>query len=382
MSTMKFLVLLYSILIISPASASMEKEELHAMEELKKFQWSRLAEDAPPCPSLDCRLTWAAVAMALGDAGRYARRVKAKNIESYALSKGIHQNFEAVRKLETLKPTHPMHFAEQFQIQVENDLTKKQDELNDLAVDSRIFIKILINKVATTVIFDSGATLTLPSIDPAVKTLDSAETVSHNTTGLGNTEVNILSTAREISIGNARVHNLMAKTKHGLQVGDINAVGLFGYDLLLRFDSVTVDLQTGFIKFNSLPTKRGYCSPMELVIDKNRMPAGIATNIFIENIPFKARIDTGANVDVMLHGAGILPEKGGRPASVMGIDSSGNVKPLEEFEGDVSLGKRRSSHTILRTAHPHNDFEATLGIKFFIGRVFTFDFKRGKFCLD
>jgi hypothetical protein len=381
MPKLNSLIFLFSFLIILPASASIEPEEVRALEELKKFKWSRLVGDVPPCPSLDCRLTWAAAAIAFGDAGSYARRVKADKIKDYATSKGVHQNFEAVRKLETLEPTHPWHFEEQFQIPVKSDLNKIRDKVTDLAVDSRIFIEILINGIPTSIIFDSGATLTLPAGDPAAKTLDLLKTDSNNTSGLGKVEINSLSTAKEISVGNAKIQNLMVKKKYGLRNGDINAVGLLGYDFLLRFNSVTVDLQAGVIKFNSPSTNRGYCSPMELVIDNNRMPAGIATDILIENIPFKARIDTGANVDVVLHGENIMSQKVGKPSRVMAIDSGGNTAHLEEFEGSVSLDQKNQTHIILRSSHSHSDFKATLGIKFFIGRILTFDFKHSEFCL-
>jgi hypothetical protein len=119
-----------------------------------------------------------------------------------------------------------------------------------------------------------------------------------------------------------------------------------------------------------------------LVVDNDRIPAGLAVDLLIDDVPFKARIDTGANVDVVLHGKNVMPWKMARPSRIMAVDSGGNAAVLEEMEGNVSLDTRSPSHRILRSPYPHNDFKATLGVKFFLGRSFTFDFKHARFCLD
>lgn len=339
-------------------------------------------QSTPPCASADCHLTWAVVPMALGDVGAYARRVEIEGVREYAAAHGISQNFDLVATLEDLKPAMPWHFYERSKIKIKNNVSRMKDEANDFSIDSRIHTEILVNDVPTDVIFDSGATLTLPDGSASARTLDSLPPAANSRSGLGKVEINSLAIAKKVSIGNLTINNLIVKKKEGLKSDDINAVGLFGYDLLLRFESVDIDLSSGTIEFNPRPIDHEHCAPMELALDNNRMPTGIVTNISIDGVPLKARIDTGANVDVMLHGKELMSWKDFRRSRVLAIDGGGHTAPLDEFEGSVSLGAQTTPHTILRVAFAHGDFKATLGIKFFAGRRFTFDFKQSRFCLD
>jgi len=374
--------LLFLFLFVFSNFSFAAKEEEQLLSRLKKFQWSNVLEEVPPCPSLECRLIWAAPAMGLGDAGVYAHRVKADGMQEYANKNGISQNFDAVKKLESLKPTNPWHFNKKYQIQIKNKSSRTKNEPKDMAVESRVFIGILVNDAPVDVIFDTGATLSLPAGSVAADTLDVLDIPANSPSALGKNDVVAFSTAKEVSIGDIKINNLMAKRKEGLPKLDINAVGLFGYDFLLRFDTVNVDLHSGVIKFNSSNYKKDNCSTMEMELDKNRIPAGLVVDIMIDNEWFKARIDTGANVDVLLHGKDIMPWKNGKMLNILAIDTAGNTTPLEEFEGNISLSKVTSPHTIVRTPFSHDTFKVTLGIKFFAGHNFTFDFKNSQFCLN
>src|SRR5476651_1866050 len=100
----KYLLLLYLFLLMLPGFAFATQEEDQLLSELKRFQWTKLSGETAPCASYECHLIWAAPAMAIGDVGLYARRAKVEGMQQYAKEKGIHQDFEAVSKLESLAP--------------------------------------------------------------------------------------------------------------------------------------------------------------------------------------------------------------------------------------------------------------------------------------
>lgn len=378
----KAIAMLLSFVMLAPNMGRSETTEERVLSDVKKFRWGRLDGGIAPCPSLECRLIWASIAMAKGDVGGYARRVRADGMREYARSQGISQDFEKVGNLETLASVTPGHISKKFTVKFANTLPSGREWSEDFKVDSRIFVEILVNNSAINVILDSGATLTLPSGTVAAESLDLHNMPTKNTSGLGKTEINSLATAKKVSIGGVDIRNLMVKKKDGLPTGDMNAVGLLGYDLLLRFDRVTVDLREGLVKFNPAQVQHLRCSPMEMAIDNDRLPAGITVDVLIDDTPFKARIDTGANVDVVVHGKNTMPFKNGKPSLVIGVDSGGNASGFDTFEAKVSLDREAERHTVLRSPYPHADFEATLGVKFFAGRSFTFDFKNQQFCLD
>ena len=382
MVKLKSLILLLPFLLMLPVFASATQEEDHLLSELKTFQWAKLSGETAPCASYECHLIWAAPAMAIGDLGLYARRVKLEGMQQYAKEKGIHQDFDAVSKLESLAPMTPAHFHGRYQIQIKNQASRTQNEPTDLEVESRVVIQIAVNGVATDVIFDSGASLSLPTDAAAVTTLHRVDVPANNAGALGVVSSNALLIAKEVAIGNAVLKNQMVITKENVFKQGIQSLGLLGYDFLLRFDAVNVDLLSGVIQFNPATVERGYCAPMELALDKSRIPAGLATDILIDDIPFKARIDTGANVDVLLHGKDLMPWKKGKPLRVLGVDTAGLTTPLEEFAAHVTLGTTTSTHAVVRTPIRNETFDATLGIKFFAGHSLTFDFRHSQFCMD
>jgi len=374
--------ILLALLILAPGMGYTKTAEDALLLDLKKFQWEILNSETVPCPSFKCHLTWGAVSIAIGDVGGYARRVKKKGMSEYAKLTRINQNFDKVENLELLAPAMPIRFSDRFTIPFENSFPVGRADAKNFGVDSRIFIKIFVNDNETNVIFDSGATLTLPGGSQAAESLDLHNIATKNTSGLGKVEENLLATAKNVSVGAVSINNLMVKKKEGLPLGDINAVGLLGYDLLLRFDKVTVDFKKKTIKFNPESVGDSHCAPMEMALDKNWLPAGLTVDILLDNVPFKARIDTGANVDVAVHGKNIMSSKTAKPSPVFAIDSGGNASPLEEFDSNVSLNRDVTKHKVLRSPFTHDDFQVTLGVKFFAGRSFTFDFRNQRFCLD
>lgn len=378
----RFISILLIVSMFAPRIGCAENDEERLLSNLKKFRWDGWEAKMPPCASLECRLHWASAAIALGDAGGYARRVKVEGMQAYANSRGITQDFKKVADFESWASATPAHFSERFDVMVKNKLPSSREEAANFRIDSRIIVPIFVNDKPVDVIFDTGATLTIPGGTPAADSIKTRNIPTKSTSGLGKVEVNSLGAAQRVSIGNVVIHNLMVRKKVGLPPGDLNAVGLIGYDLLLRFDRVTFDLKDGRIKFNPEPVTHSQCASMEMVVDKNSLPAGLAVDAFIDGLPFKTRIDTGANVDVVLHGHDVIPLKKGRPSMIMLVDGGGHTSSVEEFDLNVSLAQEVQTHRVLRSPYRHNDFAATFGIKFFAGRSFTFDFRNQQFCLD
>jgi hypothetical protein len=151
---------------------------------------------------------------------------------------------------------------------------------------------------------------------------------------------------------------------------------------MLRFNAVTIDFRNGVIKFN--PKKRGSnCVPMELLVDRNRLVSGIVAHIEIEGNEFRAKIDSGANVDVLIHGVETLPHtKFSEVSNLRMFDRSGNLARPEQAIVSTRFGTKGTRNTALRVPFQHGDFNATLGSKFFSNRILTFNFDKQRLCLD
>ncbi len=373
-----------SFFVQSSVLASTEVERV--VSDLKYFRFQPLNGATAPCAAFDCLLAWGTIAVALGDVGAYARRVGVSGMDEYARSIGVQQNFLLLKQLEVLPPALPYHIATNFRIKIKNIAAIKaigNDEAS-LALDSRPIIEAKINDLPMDAILDSGAALTIPADSPAAKSLDVLPLQVSATSGTGSKQVANFSTAKKVKVGDAEINNLMATLGPKIFVGSQQdaPIGLIGSDLLLRFDAVTVDLINGSVEFNPTRNPNKRCAPMEFVVDKNKMLAGLAVMVNLAGVPMKARIDTGGNADIVLHGSRILANTEFHPTEIKFIDGSGNLETLEHGKASITLGSETSMHNVLRTAAVHPDFDITLGAKFFFNRSFTFDFRHHEFCLN
>ena len=121
---------------------------------------------------------------------------------------------------------------------------------------------------------------------------------------------------------------------------------------------------------------------MEFVVDQNKMLAGFAVAVKLDGAALKARIDTGANIDILLHGSHMLANTEFNATNVKTMDGAGHLETLERARANITLGTETSWHDVLRTTARHPDFDLTLGAKFFANRSFTFNFHRHEFCLN
>lgn len=366
------------------AIAANEVEKV--VQDLKYFRFQQLNGATAPCASFDCLLAWGTVAVALGDVGAYARRVGVNGMDEYAKSIGVQQNFLLLKQLEVLPPSLPYQIKANFRVNIKNISAIRaigNDEAS-LALDSRPVIETMINDLPMDAILDSGAALTIPSDSRVAKSLDVLPLQVSATSGVGLKQVASFSTARKVKVGDAEIDNLMATVGPKIVVGSQPdaPIGLIGSDLLLRFEAVTVDLVNGSVEFNPEQIPRKNCAPMEFIVDKNKMLAGLAVVVNLGGVPLKARIDTGGNADIVLHGNQVLADTVFQPTEIKFIDGSGNLQTLEKTKANITLGSETSLHNVLRTATVHPDFAITLGAKFFVNRSFTFDFHHHEFCLN
>ncbi len=357
-----------------------------AAADLKYFRFQQLNHVKAPCASFDCHLVWGAAATAFGDIGAYARRVGVAGMDEYAKSIGVEQNFLAAKQLEVLPSVLPYHISKNFQIKIKNIAEMKaigRDETS-WAVDSRPIIETKINDLPLYVIFDSGAFLSIPVGSAPAKSLDVLPIEAAATTGTGSTQTFNISTARKVNVGDAEIFNLMANLGPQMLVGSRpnEPIGLIGSDLMFRFDAVTMDLVNGLIEFNPEKINSRNCAPMELVINKNKVIAGIVVDVTLDGAVRKARIDTGGNVEVLLHGKHMLADKEFHATEVRLVDATGRLEMAEHTKADLILGSHTSSQNFLRTTATHPDFDITLGAKFFINKIVTFDFLRHQFCMN
>jgi len=381
----------FRLLLVIPVglaciSAEAVPDSQTALRDLKNFRILELNQNEPPCASYDCRLTWGSAALALGDAGEYARRVRGNLVQEYAASIGIAQNFDLLKQLESLPPALPYRFNESFQIPIKNinEIRRFQDVIENIASDTRPIVETRVNGIPANVIFDTGASMHLAADTEAAKTLDKIDLQTGSTTGLGERTYSRFSTAKKVEIGDVSISDFKVSVTPGRPVsGSFPApIGLVGYDALLRFRSVQVDLKSGVVAFNPV-AKNNDCVPMELMLNKNRVPAGFAVEVRINGQKFRARIDTGGGPGILFHGDELLKSTGFAPVpSVRLTDSRGTLTTMEFAHVNVTLGSRNSTQLALRTPMKHPDVDVTLGIKFFNGTKFTLDFEHHQFCIE
>lgn len=357
-----------------------------ARKDLKNFRIAELNQSKAPCASADCQLTWGSAALALGDAGEYARRVRGRHVQKYATSIGISQNFELLKQLEILPPALPYRFNESFQVEIRNieEIRKFPNTVENIASDTRPVIGIRVNGLPADVILDTGASMNLSGDTEVAKTLDILALQTGTTTGLGQRSYSGFSTAKRVEIGDALIRNFKVSVTEARPVSGSSPspIGLLGYDVLLRFRSVRIDLINGVVDFNP-SAKKGDCTPMELMLNKNRVPAGFAVEVLINGEKLRARIDTGAASGILVHGDAALKSALFEPVpNIRFTDSRGTQTTMEFANVNAMLGGRSSTQLVLRTPIKHPDIDVTLGIKFFNGSKFTLDFEYHQLCLE
>jgi hypothetical protein len=198
---------------LPPAFALNEANEAATLTQLKLFRLKELNRSTPPCPSHSCRLTWAAVAMVMGDPGEYARRVNFEGMAEYATTHGISQNFPMVRRLESMPRTYPYQIGDAFDLRITNfaQITRNAPQASDIDVavtDARPIVQMSINKIPVDLIFDTGGTLMIPSASPAAKALIPLNVEAYGETGLGHVDPIGLSTAN-LGFGNQEIKNIL-----------------------------------------------------------------------------------------------------------------------------------------------------------------------------
>lgn len=357
-----------------------------ALTDLKNFRMVELNHSKSPCASADCRLTWGSAALALGDAGEYARRVRGDRVQKYAASIGISQNFGLLKQLETLPPALPYRFNESFQVKIQNmdEIRKFANTVENIASDTRPVVAIRVNGLTADVILDTGASTHLAGDTEVAKTLDRMALQTGTTTGLGQRSYAGFSTAKRVEVGDALIRNFKVSVTEGRPISGSSPapIGLLGYDVLLRFRSVRIDLIDGVVHFNP-DAGKGDCVPMELMLNKNRVPAGFAVRVLINGEMLRARIDTGAASGILVHGDSPLKSMVFEPVpNIRLTDSRGTLSTMEFADVSAKLGERSSTQLALRTPMKHPDIDVTLGIKFFDGTKFTLDFERHQLCIE
>src|SRR5476649_1951808 len=376
--------LAFTMSFFSKANDSSTVDAVVAMDNLKNFRFKYLNNTNPPCFSLECYLIWGAAAAALGDIGEYARRVGVEGMPDYAKSIGVNQNFPLLKQIENLPVAMPYHISNNFSIDIKNIIEIRQNNINHAngSLESRPIISSKINGIPFDLIFDTGATLTIPSSSMVATTLDTFPFKIYSTSGLGGIAMGVLSTAKKVVIGDSEISNITVNlSSQSFSHSESGSpIGLIGYDLLMRFDAVMINLIDGVIEFNPSIEKYNYCTAMTLAIDENKIPAGISIAIDIGEVSAKARLDTGGNFDVLLHGNDILKGIKFSPSNIKLVDEAGHFHDSSYSIADISVGKNTSSHVISRTSEQHSDFEITLGAKFFSGRIVILDFLHQKMC--
>jgi hypothetical protein len=357
-----------------------------ALKDLKNFRIAKLNQRKPPCPSADCQVTWGSAALALGDAGEYARRLRDKRVQRYATSIGISQNFELLKQLENLPPSLPYHFDESFQIKIQNmeEIRKLPNTVANIASDTRPIVGIRVNDIPADVILDTGASIHLAGDTEVAKTLDKLTLKTGTTTGLGHRAYSGFSTAKRVEVGNAAIRDFKVSITEGRPVSGSSPspIGLLGYDFLLRFRSVRIDLINGVVDFNPGGEKSN-CAPMELMLNRNRVPAGFAVKLIIDGEILRARIDTGAGAGILIHGDAVLKSTVFEPVPGIRLtDSRGTLTTMEFANVSARFAERSSTQLALRTPMKHPDVDVTLGVKFFNGTKFTLDFEHHQLCIE
>lgn len=353
-------------------------------QELENFQFQKFIAKKPSCDSMYCHIVWASAIAALGDIGEYARRISNSELKVYAESLAIKQDFKALEGLKILPSSTPYHTDEIFKIKLNNftSLRKKGRDGFDFSSEARPIITIKINGISTDAILDTGMSLTVPSSSAAAKTLKKYPVLTKSASALGDSANNMSAVASRVSIGEFELQNLFAKISGSDSGVEDNRNAFIGFDALFRFSRVNFDFANGYIEFNKKRNSNN-CSLMNLIIDRNMLFIGIGTLVEIDGHPFKARIDTGANVDVLVHGSEILKEK---PFSAIPntwfIDASGKSSTLESTAVNVKIGLGKSRHIAFRANAPRDYFDITLGAKFFNGKKFSLDFENRQFCIN
>lgn len=347
-----------------------------------QFELLRSNESHPPCLDAYCRFTWAAVALALGDAGEYARRLDFPGSRSYAATHGIQQDFSVLAKFRDMPRSTPSFFTSPGTVA----LTSHHDR-NAIASnrqrDPRPTIAVKINGVPATAMLDTGAALSISAIDKERFRLREWDIDITTTAASGLSAPSRLALAEEVQIGPFVMRNLAVRTTPPMTInGHLAPTATYlGYDFLLRFDVAVIDFPSGMLHLNEVPTDRWHCAPMWLVQDSNKVVAGIATEIVIDGKILRGRIDTGANDTLLIHGRNLI---GGtfRPVPDRWIlDNAGQAIALETRLVRGTLAGIPFEKQAVRISVDHPEFDVTIGAAFLEEHSVQLDFANHRFCM-
>ncbi|MES2899535.1 MAG: hypothetical protein V4723_07390 [Pseudomonadota bacterium] len=375
-----------SFMLYWPCQVAAADQAAAALADLKSFQLDKLDGEVPPCPAHSCHLIWAATAMALGDAGEYARRLNIPGMADYAAGKGIKQNFDAVRQFEPLPRVHPRKIAERFQLPMTNWGQQPRQASHGpqlVGAELRPTVAMLINGINLDFIVDTAGTLTIPPDGPVRQTLTPLPVEASGATALVKSARVDLSTVKELRLGPAKIHNMLAGlNKNTLSLDPARPLGAFGLDVLLHFRSVTMDLKKGQLLFNSAELGPN-CVQMELELDELHLVSVIVVPIVVDGQVLRAMIDTGANYSLMIYGDATLPttklESGG---NLRLIDRSGNLAAPKQAQVKLNLGTLTSTSHAFVIPFMMGNYSASLGAQFFAGRNVQFNFQERLLCVD
>lgn len=362
-----------------------EPNELgRARLQLQHFKFANINSTRPPCRGVECKLIWATAAIAVGDFGEYARRVQGDDVAEFGKTSGMTQNFSEIKRFTSFAKVSSFNTDKSFNLTLVDfhagSTHAIRVSVRDLVQDERPVVPIAINGVPANAMLDTGARLSIPSGSAAEMAIRPMPLLMNSTGGAGGIATSGVSVAEKIEIGPAVIRQ--AGVLISPNAASTNNRPVIGYDMLFHFDAVGLDLRKGSVELNPARA-RGVCKPMTLILDRNMLPAGIATTVTIMGEPYTARIDTGANMDVLLHGSDVLSSTPFTPINGARIfDATGRVSEIASATVDVTWHDVASPHLALRTELGHPDFDVTLGIKFFIGKYITFDFRNHQFCID
>ena len=376
----QMLLLLLALSNAMPAHAARTGQQVERA--FRHFDLQALNGDVPPCPSANCRFTWAATALALGDAGEYARRLNFPGSKIYAATHGIAHNPNALARFRDMPRSSPLSFTAPGSLA----LTSRHDRSTIAAGQQRDappMIAISINGVATTAMLDTGAAFAIPSTEKERLRLREWDVDLSTTAASGLSAPSRLALADEVQVGPFVMHNLAARVTPAMTISGrlLPSPVYIGYDFLLRFGVVTIDFPAGRVYFNEVPGGPWQCAPMWLVQDSNKVVAGIATDIVIDGKTLRGRIDTGANDTLLIHGRHPV---GGDFSPVPNrwlLDQAGQAIALESKTVRGTLAGIPFEKEAARIAIPHPDFDVTIGAAFLEEHTVQLNFAAHRFCM-
>lgn len=338
------------------------------------------------CQDLNCLQRLAQSQNALGDYREFARTMLHQSLHASLRQQQPNLDLNSLQAFAQLPPRRLSHTQQQFALPIINaqQINTATDYFHP-GLDARPRLTLEFNGKAQAMIFDTGAGLDLPAefaqqfADQFIKTKASSSTAAALTYATPFVRIDT------IKFGPVEIENAVSSVRvqaAGMANTASATSGLFGTSEFLHFANVLVDIQAGFLEFNSTK-KLPNCLPLRLRFNSRHTLEGLVVPLQINGQRISARLDTGANSGLLLHNTKQRdPDKIEGEVMMVMKDLAGNRFGLKQEAVTLQLGRQQAKQNALIAGFDHPAFDATLGIKFFQRRAFMLDFLRSELCTE